>query len=192
MSQVLKRPMSVEDFLAWEQRQELKHEFDGLRPIAMTGGTAAHSAIQANIIHAFVGRLRGHRCRVHGSELKILVGGSIRYPEAFVVCTPLSPKATFVSDPVVIFEVLSESSVDTDLVVKNAEYRDTPSVQRYVVLEQTHAGALVFYRKGEDWLAGTAGPQGVLHFPELGFDIPLSEFYTGVEVTASQPQPDPG
>ena len=34
------RTMSLEEFLAWEERQELRWEFDGLAPRAMTGGTA--------------------------------------------------------------------------------------------------------------------------------------------------------
>lgn len=50
MNVALRKPMTLEQFLAWEDRQELKFEFDGFRPVAMTGGTAAHSAIQRNII----------------------------------------------------------------------------------------------------------------------------------------------
>ncbi len=41
MNAVLRRPMSVEEFLAWEERQELRHEFDGIQPVAMVGGTLA-------------------------------------------------------------------------------------------------------------------------------------------------------
>ncbi len=177
--------MTIEEFLAWESRQELKYEFDGCQPVAMTGGTGAHSAIQRNILYLLTGRLLGQVCQVHGSELKILVADRIRYPEAFVTCTPVSPRATVVSDPVVIFEVLSESSIDTDLIIKNAEYRATPSVKRYVVLEQTHAGAIVFSRKGEDWLTEVVRLAGEIDFPELGFTIPLAEFYLGVEVAVS-------
>jgi hypothetical protein len=31
--------MTLEAFLGWESRQEIKYEFDGFRPVAMTGGT---------------------------------------------------------------------------------------------------------------------------------------------------------
>jgi Uma2 family endonuclease len=80
--------MSLEAFLAWEERQELRHEFDGFQPIAMTGGTSEHLAIQRNLIVALGTRLRGKPCQAHGSKLKIAVAGSIRYPDAFVVCSP--------------------------------------------------------------------------------------------------------
>ncbi len=39
MADALAKPMTLESFLAWEERQELRYEFDGFRPIAMTGGT---------------------------------------------------------------------------------------------------------------------------------------------------------
>lgn len=38
-------PIAIRQFLAWEQMQELRYEFDGFQPIAMAGGTAAHAAI---------------------------------------------------------------------------------------------------------------------------------------------------
>jgi Uma2 family endonuclease len=185
MNIAMRRPMTVEQFLAWEERQDLRHEFDGFQPVAMAGGTAALSAIQRNLIIALGTRLRGKPCQAHGSDLKILVDGRIRYPDAFVVCTPVAPKTTLVTDPVVVFEVLSESTSHDDLVVKNAEYRACPSIRRYVTLEQTHAGALVFARKGDDFVAEPlAGDGAVLRLPEFGIDIPLAEFYAGVPLAA--------
>jgi Uma2 family endonuclease len=181
MNIALRKPMTLEQFLAWEERQELRYEFDGFQPVAMTGVTAAHSVIQGNLMVALGTRLRGKPCRPHGSDLKILVDGRIRYPDAFVVCTPVAPKATVVADPVVVFEILSESSSHTDLVAKNAEYRACASIRRYVVLEQAEPGALAFVRKGEEWAAETCSGEGAtLALPELGIGIPLAEIYEGV------------
>lgn len=187
MNVALRKTMTLEQFLAWEDRQELRHEFDGFQPVAMVGGTVAHSSIQINILVALGARLRGTPCQVHGSHLKIEVAGRIRYPEAFVVCTPVSLKAKVVTAPVIVFEVLSESTANDDLVVKNAEYRATSSIQRYVILQQTDIGALVFLRKGEDWVAETLSKgDAVLHMPEIGIDIPLAEFYLGIDLAGEQ------
>ena len=60
----------------------------------MTGGTAAHERIKVNLLIALGSRLRGKPCQPFGSDLKIRVGDSIRYPDAFVVCTPVPPKST--------------------------------------------------------------------------------------------------
>jgi Uma2 family endonuclease len=47
-----------------------------------------------------------------------------------VVCAPIPRGTTVITDPVVVFEVLSPTTATTDRIVKNQEYRDTPSVQR--------------------------------------------------------------
>ncbi len=184
MNVILRKPMTVSQFLAWEERQEARYEFDGVKPVAMAGGTAAHAAIQRNLIIALGGRLRGKPCQAYGGDLKIEVASRIRYPEAFVVRRPVPPRTTVATDPVVIFEVLSEGTAHDDLVLKNAEYRSTPSVQRYVILQQTHAGAIAFSRKGDDWVAETMLADGMLQMPEIGLDIPLAEIYADVELTA--------
>jgi Uma2 family endonuclease len=132
--------MTLEAFLDWENQQELKHEFDGFQPVAMTGATAAHSRIQVNLLGLLFNALRGHRCQAHGSDLKIQVSGRIRYPDAFIVCSDISSGAFVVHDPVVVFEILSPSTSDKDHFEKNLEYRDTPSIQRYVILEQSRRG----------------------------------------------------
>lgn len=189
MSAVLRRPMTLEEFLAWEERQELRWEFDGFDPVAMTGGTLAHEMIGGNIRFAVRSRLGDGPCRVHGPTLKIEVAGRIRYPDAFVFCTPLPPKTTVVRDPVVVFEVLSESTSRIDRIAKLREYGATPSIQRYVILEQDAIAAMVFVRKGTDLVAETLTAADTLHMPEIGVDVPMAEFYTGVELTAEPDEP---
>ena len=49
--------MSVDEFLAWERRQELRYEFDGVQPVAMTGGTVAHTVIGSDLVRALDDRL---------------------------------------------------------------------------------------------------------------------------------------
>ena len=184
MNVALRKPMTLEQFLAWEERQELRYEFDGFQPVAMTGGTAAHAMIQVNLITALRRRLQGGPCRPFGSELKIMVAGRIRYPDAFVVCTPVPPRSTVVSEPVAVFEILSESTANTDLIAK-AEYWATSSVQYYVVLQQDSAAIMVYARKGEDWVSDVVtGDAAVLRLPGIGAEIPLAEIYADIEFPA--------
>lgn len=184
MNVALRRTMTLEQFLAWEERQDERYEFDGFAPQAMTGGTAAHAAIQRNLVTALTNRLRGKPCRPYGSELKIEVAGRIRYPDAFVVCTPVAPRATVVHDPVVVFEILSDSTAEIDLIVKNAEYRDTPSITRYVVLQQTTSACMVFSRRHGEWATDRlVGPDALLTMPEVGIEIPLAEIYEGLDLS---------
>lgn len=180
MSVSLQKPMSLDEFLAWEEKQELRWEFDGFAPMAMTGGTSEHSAIQRNLSIAVGGRLRGQRCQLYTADLKIRVAGSIRYPDAFVVCSPVPHGTPVVTDPVVVFEVLSPSTASTDIGVKNEEYRDTPSIQRYVMLAQDQQRAIVFAREGDDWVGHIVSGEAVLQMPEIGIEVPLAEIYEGL------------
>ena len=98
-----------------------------------------------------------------------------------MVCTPVLPRAQLVTDPVVIFEILSGSTASSDLVVRNAEYRETPSVGRYVILQQTSAAAIVFSHRGGEWATDiVAGTDAVLSLPEIGIELPLNEIYADI------------
>ncbi len=182
MNAPLRQPITLEAFLEWEERQPLKHEFDGYRAIAMAGGTVNHAAIQANLATAMTSRLRGKPCRFFGSDLKIEVAGRIRYPDGFVVCAPVNSGVQVVTEPVVIFEVLSESTSRTDIITKNDEYANTPSVKRYVILAQDTIGGTMFERIGDDWVGHLLIADSVLRMPEIEAEFPLAELYEGVDL----------
>jgi Uma2 family endonuclease len=178
MNLFARKPMSLAEFLEWEDRQELRHEFDGIAAVAMTGGTARHAAIQRNLAIAIEDRLSDKPCQFFGSDLKIQVADDhIRYPDGMVVCSPVAPDATVVRDPIVIFEVLSPSTADKDRIVKAREYQATPSVQRYVMLEQDRIGATVHVRAESGWSVLVLKDNDTLVMPEIGVTVPLAELY---------------
>lgn len=181
MSVVLHRPMKPEAFLAWEREQERRFEFDGFAPVAMHGGTVAHSEIATNLVEALRRQLRGGPCRAFRGDLKILVAGRVRYPDATVTCSPVAADADIVPEPVVVFEVLSTSTAGTDPIVKNEEYRATPSIRHYVMLEQTRQAATVFSRAGDDWVGRVLTGEAEIALPEMGVALPLRDIYAGVE-----------
>ena len=173
--------MSLDEFLAWERDQELRYEFDGVQPVAMTGGTIEHSEIATNLVEALRRRLRGQPCRAFRGDLKILANGRIRYPDATVSCTAPARGADIVPEPVVVFEILSPSTASIDRIEKNQDYRLTPSIRHYVMLEQTRQAATVFSRAGDDWVGHVVTGDVVLRLPEIGIELPLREAYIGVE-----------
>ena len=184
----LRTPMTLAEFLAWEERQQLRHEFDGFGPVAMVGGTAGHAEIQRNLAVALGGRLRGKPCRFYGGDLKFQVAnGAVRYPDGMVVCSTVDRAATLVRDPVVVFEVLSPSTARVDRIAKAREYQATPSVRRYVMLEQDDVGATVYARSGEIWTHEILVADAILSLPEIGVELPLAELYEGLAFEASPP-----
>ena len=180
MNVALRRRMTVEEFLAWEEGQEERWEFDGFAPVAMTGGTAAHSLIKTNLIRAVGNRLRGP-CVIFNSDLRLVVAGSVRYPDAFISCDPFDNKSTVGSNPVIVFEVLSPSTASTDYFTKSVEYQATSSILRYIMVAQDRIAARVEERQGTSWLSSAkADPATVLEMPEIGISVPLIEFYKNV------------
>jgi Uma2 family endonuclease len=180
MSAALKAPMSLAAFLDWERLQEMRYEFDGCHAVAMNGGTRGHWAIQRNLMGMLISGLRGHRCQPCGSGMRVRTATGIRYPDAFVVCSPVMADAEVVTDPVIVFEILSPSTASVDHIDKNQEYRNTASIQRYVIVEQTTMAATVFRREGDDWVGHLQIGDTVLGLPEIGLTLPLMEAYEGV------------
>ena len=185
MNVTLRPRLTKEEFLAWEERQSLRYEFDGHKVTAMVGATQAHELIVTNILLALGVRLRGGPCRVFGGGMKIEAAGSIRYPDVTVACGPLQPRERLLTDPLIVFEVESDSTALLDQTVKNPEYEATPSIMRYVMLSQDSMTATVFARVGDVW-AGflVTDPAKVLAMPEIGAEVPLGEFYEGVTLPA--------
>lgn len=181
---------SLPEFLAWEERQELRWEFDGVAPVAMTGGTIEHEAIGGTLRALLRDHLRGTPCRVLGPTIKILVDGRIRYPDALVTCTQAHPKATIAPDPVVVFEVLSPGTSATDRYLKAREYLATPSIHRYVSLEQDGIGAEVLTRRDDSWISTTLLEHDTLAMPEISVELAMADIYAESGVGPFQQSPD--
>lgn len=182
MGVLSRKPMSLAEFLAWEERQEARYEFDGVQPVAMTGGSDSHEAIGGTLRALLVDRLRGGPCRPRGPTMKIEVVGRIRYPDAFVYCNPIAPPDGVVRDPVVVFETISPSTSRIDRITKLREYQATDSIQRYVILEQDSIGATVYVREGGRWVAYALVNGDTLAMPEIGIEVMLAEIYRDVDL----------
>ena len=192
MNLALRNPVSLAEFLAWEERQPLRYEFDGIGPVAMTGSTRAHARIQRNLAYALTGRRRGTPCEFLGGDLKIkTTDDHIRYSDGFVTCTGGENASTVVSDPVVIFEALSPSTAAMDRIIKAREYQAMPSVQRYVMLEQDRIGATVYARANDDWKHEILIVDSILALPEIGVELPLAELYEGLVFEADSDADQP-
>lgn len=77
-----------EQYLEWEQYQELKYEYVDGEIFAMTGGTIAHGTISLNLASALKSHVRGSRCRAFMSDVKLGISpqGSFHYPDVMVSC----------------------------------------------------------------------------------------------------------
>jgi Uma2 family endonuclease len=184
MDTVLTDTWTTERFLAWEDKQEGKHEFDGRDVVPMTGGSIAHQRIVLNLCLSLIGLLDSRPFTVL-HEMRIRMGEIVRYPDVLVCAMPLDQTVRTLTDAVVIFEVLSDDTATTDRVDKLLDYATVPSLRAYVLVEQTAIAATLFRRDpGGEWIA-SAHTSGSIPLPGLDVSLSLDELYRGLSfVTA--------
>jgi Uma2 family endonuclease len=175
-------PVTLDEFLEWEERQPERWEFlDGVVRL-MTGGTEDHDRLSINLIRLLASALRGGPCSVHGSNLKVLSrgGNASMYPELFVRCGPREGRRTRIEDPVVVVEVLSPSTAKDDLTRKRRAYKAIPGLKVIVYVSQDEP-RLDLVRRREDggWDEDEAveGLDAVLELPEIDLRLPMAEIY---------------
>ena len=178
MASHLPTPWTVDDFLEWEAQQPERYEFVDGMIVGMVGGSVAHATIRDNVTAALRGRLRGSGCRALSREVKVTAGANVHYPDVMVMRSPVEPSADQVRDPVVIVEVLSRTTGDQDRSAKWIGYRELPSLQHYVLINQSRRFAEVYSRDGAGWsLALHAPPLQTVPLPTIGVELELDEIY---------------
>lgn len=182
--------LTPEDFLRGENGAPHKHEYLNGVVYAMAGGTNRHARLAGNIFGGLFTRLRGKRCQPFNSDVltRVQQGTDLRfyYPDVSVVCDSNALDETFQDRPIVIFEVLSESTARLDRGEKREAYLTIPSL-RVLALVDTEIMAVTLWRRtGESWTQeyATAAEQ-VLSFPEIECDLALAEIYEGAGLAAS-------
>ncbi len=151
MNIVLREPCTVDRFLAWEDKQEGRHEFDGSRVMEMTGGSRAHQRIISNLVRLLEDALDPDLFDAV-PEMRLEVEGKIRYPDVAVVAGRIPDDVRTLRDAEVLFEVLSDDMAATDRREKRAEYARLPGIRRYVLLEQGRMAATMLRLGERGWL----------------------------------------
>ena len=126
--------MSPSEFLEWERKQELKHEYVNGEVLAMSGASFNHNRIATNIIIKAGAFLEDKPCDVFGSDLRISVKwkDSYFYPDVTILCDEPEFDDEKIKDtlknPTVIFEILSASTEDYDVGRKQMYYMQISSL----------------------------------------------------------------
>jgi Uma2 family endonuclease len=130
---------AYDEYLAFERASNVKHEYLGGQIFAMAGGTPEHAAVANNVGTLLNVGLRGKRCKVYTSDLRVrvLLTDLATYPDVTVVCgrEERDPAdANTLVNPALIVEVLSKSTEDYDRGEKFEHYRRIPSLREYVLV----------------------------------------------------------
>ena len=187
--QALKEYYTKEEYLVFEEASEGKHEYHAGRIVAMAGGSLDHSTISGNVFSALKSILKSKNkpCRPFNSEAKIYVEKSDRYvyPDTSVVCDEVEThhvKNDGITNPVLIVEVLSDSTASYDRGAKFRKYCSLPSFKEYVLITQDEPIVEVLFRDVDFWrMTTTVGLDRSVRINSLDIEIPLSLIYEDID-----------
>ena len=180
-----------EEYLAMEEKSEVRHELIYGIPYAMAGGTFNHTTVCSNLVRHTMNRLSGKPCRARSSEQKVKVkkSGNTFYPDAVIFCPPSRFEGKgdqILLTPTVIFEVLSPSTAEYDRTDKFKDYRSIETLTDYVLIEPNRIFVDHFRRQSDGWLLRNYTLRAdVLLFPDLDIELPLEEIYDELDVPES-------
>lgn len=171
----------VEYFAVDENSSERWEYVDG-QIRAMAGGTTEHGQIAGNIIRTLGNALVPKGCRVYGSDVKVHCGdGMNTYPDVSVVCG--SPhlhggRRDIYANPLLIVEVLSDSTEADDRGPKFDHYSTITSLADYLLVSQDEARALLYTRAGDHWeMRDVRGRDAAILLPSVGVTLALDDVY---------------
>ena len=175
--------MTYAEYLAAEATSTSRHEFLDGAVWAMAGGSPEHGALAAAIIGQLQNALRGKPCRVYTSDVRVRVHatGLSTYPDVSVVCgvletAPDDPEA--ITNPVLLVEVLSDSTEAYDRGAKAARYRRVPSLREYVLVSQTETLVEVQRRNASgSWEILEARPGQTVELTSVGAVLDVGAIY---------------
>jgi Uma2 family endonuclease len=175
------RYFTPEEYFSWEEKQLEKHELIDGRVYAMTGGTQNHSAIKLNIGSLIKAHLRGGRCRVFNSDLKIkvLYTSNYTYPDLSVTCEDRDREnPMYITYPCLIVEVLSDSTEAYDRGKKFEKYRRNPNLVDYVLVSSEEI-AIDIYHKNDagEWVILSYRAGDRVELKSIGLSVAIKQFY---------------
>lgn len=178
---------NIEDFLAWEAEQAERHEYLHGEVFAMTGAQDAHNTISGNVFAALKAALRGSPCRTFIADMKLRIDAADAafYPDIMVTCDPRdrAPEAaTAKRQPVLIVEVLSESTAAYDRGLKFEQYRMIDTLREYLLVEQDRRHVDLFRRDADGrWLLIAGDSQADVVLESVGQTLSVATVYEDVE-----------
>jgi Uma2 family endonuclease len=180
--------LSLEAYLAWEERQDVKHELVNGRPQMMAGAARVHNRVCANIVATLHTRLRGRPYQPFGSDMKFLSPtGNARYPDVQVDCAAGTNRDLHSQEPRVVIEVLSPSNDWLDVQRRLADYQAHPAVQHILLVSTQKAAAQIYSRGDNGWRELTLEQiEGGFDLAAIGVALAMSEIYEGVSFEEDQ------
>jgi Uma2 family endonuclease len=175
--------MTYAEYLAAEAKSEVRHEYLDGEVWEMAGGTIEHGALALAVAGELREALRGKPCRAFSSDVRVRIPetGLTTYPDLSIVCgrVETAPEdKDAITNPVVLVEVLSDSTEAYDRGAKAAHYRRIASLREYVLVAQDEPRIEVQRRsEGGRWELLEARSGETIELASLGVRLDVAAVY---------------
>jgi Uma2 family endonuclease len=175
----IKTGLTFEDYLAFEETATDKHEFVEGQLFMMAGSTDKHNRIAFLLAGRLEGAAQSSGCRVFLIDVKVRTPNDVGYyPDVLVVCDDTDDHPIVKRKPCLIIEVLSDRTEATDRGEKLNNYRLIPSLQAYVLINQTTQRIELYRRDVEGtWRYEVYEANDMFSLPCLGIELSVQSIY---------------
>ncbi len=181
--------MTVEEYFQLEENDpDTRYEYIDGHVYAMAGGSANHDTIKSNIQRLLWHLLRGSRCRVYSSDMKVFVSET-RYfhPDVIVSCDPRDRGTVkAIQSPRLVVEVLSQSTEMTDRTWKLKNYRAHPTIEEYVLADSKSLKIEIYHKENNKWIYDAFEDRDEIVLSSLGVRFSLADAYVDVEFEGAE------
>jgi Uma2 family endonuclease len=181
---------TFEEYLEAEELSEEKHEFHNGKRVTMAGGTPPHSEISSNfgtVVNMALYDKEDENFHVYNSDMKTYIPKTNKsvYPDLSIVDgQPVMKHKHTILNPVLLVEVLSDSTEDYDKGDKFKNYKTLPSLREYVLVAQNKPFIEVYYRANaeeKDWqLTQFDGLEAIVALRSIDCNLKMSAIYRRV------------
>lgn len=181
--------MSLDAYRALERGSAGKHEYVHGEAFAMAGAKHGHNRVAANFVVALTNAFAGRPCEANGSDMRVLAAdGSAHYPDV----SALRGEPVFTDEaedelvnPVVIVEVLSDSTEAYDRGEKFEHYQTIESLREYVLADPRRVHVDVYEREPDGWKRRSYGPGDSVPLRSLNVELSMEALYQRVRLDVS-------
>jgi Uma2 family endonuclease len=184
--------LTVAEYIQHEIDTNQKYEYHDGKIYALAGGSINHGLLCGNIYAEIRNELKKKKsnCKAFTSEVKLNIKAknNFVYPDTMVVCGDMETSENdknAVSNPILVVEVLSKSTAEYDRGDKFYFYRQIPTLQEYVLIDQSRYVVEVFYKKENHdlWsILRYKGLEAIIQLQSIGLDISMKELYFDIEI----------
>ncbi|SLM30844.1 conserved hypothetical protein [Desulfamplus magnetovallimortis] len=177
--------MTSAQYLEFEKNSEIKHEYFDGAIFAMTGASVKHNRIQHNISRVLGNKLLNSQCDVFSNDMRVKIEQleKYTYPDILVVCGDIEIEnikgVETILNPLVIIEILSDSTEAYDRGDKFKHYQFISSLREYILVSQ-HSYWIEKYKRAGDgqWIYSSCNETGhSITIDSIGCELLLEDIY---------------